>query len=166
MRMTSTMRALLLATIALMAVEACVSSSGNHARSESTAAEIANARAEIWSKELLIYAARGRGDLDIYISNASPSYLGWPPGWATPSGLDQLRAGAAQMKTQTQEQLTMTQDAFTMSGDTAIIYYSTHRTRLPGGEAVDQRFDVTHVWVREGGQWKLLGSMGRGKLKP
>ena len=60
----------------------------------------------------------------------------------------------------------MTQEDFTLSGNTGIIYYSTHRTRLPGGEAVDQSFDIVHVWVREAGRWKLLGALGRDKLKP
>ncbi len=130
-----------------------------------TQADIERARAEIWAKELAIYAARGRGDLDTYIASTSNKYLGWPPGWPKPSGLDQLRKGAALMKTQTREQLTMTQEDFTLSGNTGIIYYSTHRTRLPGGEVVDQYFDIVHIWVREAGQWKLLGALGRDKLR-
>ncbi len=122
-------------------------------------------RAEIWQKELMIYTARGRGDLDTYIANASAQYRGWPPSWAKPSGLDALRSDAAKMKSMNQELLEMTQEDFALSGDTAVIYYSTHRTRLPTGEAVDQRFDIAHIWVRENGQWRLLGAMARGKIK-
>jgi ketosteroid isomerase-like protein len=130
-----------------------------------TKGAIERARADIWAKELAIYAARGRGDLDTYMRSASNKFLGWPPIWPKPAGLEQMRKDASRMKTQTQEQLTMTLEDFTLSGDTGIIYYSTHRTRLPSGETVDQQFDIIHVWVREAGQWKLLGASGRDKIK-
>ena len=59
------------------------------------------------------------------------------------------------------------------SGNTAVIYYSTHRTRMPGGEPVDQHFEITHIWAFESGEWRLLGAMGadqgaggRDKLTP
>ena len=124
------------------------------------------AKDEIWAKEQAIYAARGRGDLQVYIDNASEHYMGWPPGWPTPSGIGQLRAGAAQMSSMDQEELAMEFEDITFSGTAAVIYYSTHRTRMPGGEAVDQRFDIVHVWVREEGAWKLLGALGRNKPAP
>ena len=75
-------------------------------------------------------------------------------------------AGAAQVSGIDQEDLTMEFEAITFSGTTAVIYYGTHRTRMPDGEAVDQRFDIVHVWVREEGAWKLLGAMGRTKPPP
>lgn len=122
---------------------------------------IERARDEIWAKELTIYAARGSGDLDMYISNTSARYMGWPPGWDKPSGVEQLKASAAQMKGQSGEELSMDLTGFTLSGDTGVIYYATHRTRLPGGAATDQRFHVIHVWTREQGVWKLIGALGR-----
>lgn len=121
----------------------------------------ARARETIWSKELAIYEARARGDLGVYLANASPRYLGWPPGWDQPSRLDKLRAGAVQMQGSNQEELTMEFADITFSGDAAVVYYDTHRTRLPTGEPVDQRFQIVHVWALENGEWKLLGAMGR-----
>ena len=121
----------------------------------------AAAREEIWAKEQAIYAARGEGDLQYYVDNASEHYMGWPPGWPKPSGIDQLRAGVEQMRGLDQEELAMEFGGITFSGDTAVIYYSTHRTRMPTGEEVDQRFHIAHVWAREEGQWKLLGALGR-----
>ena len=126
----------------------------------------AAARDEIWAKEQAVYEARGRGDVSVYINSSSERYLGWPPGWETPSGLDTLRAGASLMEGMDQEELTMAFENITFSGNTAIIYYSTHRTRLPSGEEVDQRFDICHIWAREEAEWKLLGALGRTKLIP
>ena len=122
------------------------------------------ARAEIWEKELAIYAARGNGDLQYYVDNASEHYMGWPPGWPRPSGIDQLREGVALMRGMDQEELAMRFEDITFAGNAAVVYYSTHRTRMPGGEPVDQWFDITHVWALESGEWKLLGAKGRTKL--
>jgi len=119
------------------------------------------AKAEIWEKEQAIYAARGQGDLQYYVDNASEHYLGWPPGWQKPSGIDQLRAGVEQMRGIDQEELTLEFGDIAFSGNTAVIYYRTHRTRMPGGEPVDQHFEITHIWAFESGEWRLLGAMGR-----
>ncbi|MEM7704412.1 MAG: nuclear transport factor 2 family protein [Pseudomonadota bacterium] len=121
------------------------------------------AREEIWGKEQAIYAARGDGDLQTYINNTSEHYMGWPPGWDQPSGLEKLREGAKGFIQYKEEELTMTFGDITFSGDTAVIYYSTHRTRMPTGEAVDQRFEIIHVWTREEGEWRLVGALGRTK---
>ena len=116
---------------------------------------------EIWAKEQAIYAARGEGDLQYYVDNASEHYMGWPPGWPRPSGIDQLRAGVELMRGMDQEELAMEFGGITFSGNTAVIYYSTHRTRMPTGEEVDQRFHIVHVWAREASGWKLVGALGR-----
>ena len=126
----------------------------------------AEATGEIWAKEQAIYAARGDGDLQVYVDSASDRYMGWPPGWPKPSGLDQLRAGVEQMREFDQEELTMEFGDITFSGNTAVIYYATHRTRMPGGEPVDQRFDICHIWAFEAGEWRLVGAMGRSKVPP
>ena len=49
-------------------------------------ADIDQAREAIWAKELAIYAARGKGDLETYLANTSLHHMGWPPGWDKPSG--------------------------------------------------------------------------------
>ena len=121
---------------------------------------------EIWAKEQAIYAARGEGDLQFYVDNASEHYMGWPPGWPKPSGIDQLRAGVEQMRGVDQEELAMEFGDITFSGNTAVIYYSTHRTRMPTGEEVDQRFHIAHVWAREAAGWKLVGALGRMATPP
>lgn len=128
----------------------------------------AKATQDIWAKELAIYEARGRGDLQVYLDSTSLKYLGWPPGWEKPNRLDKLRSGAQLMKEQkaTQEELTMKMEDITFSGDTSVIYYSTHRTRMPTGEEVDQRFEVIHVWTKEDGVWNLIGGMARDKQDP
>ena len=143
-----------------MAVTACAGQGPGNAEYDRQAAQD-----EIWEKEQAIYAARGDGNLQYYVDNASEHYMGWPPGWPAPSGIEQLRAGVEQMRGVDQEELEMEFGDITFSGNAAVIYYSTHRTRMPTGEAVDQRFDIAHVWVREEDVWRLLGALGRTKAK-
>jgi len=115
---------------------------------------------ELWAKEQAIYAGRGRGDLQPYYDNTSSAYLGWPPQVANPIGREKLKP-AANAAMGSKEKLEMTFSGLTLSGDSALIYYKTHMTMRADGTPADQRYEVVHAWVREGGQWRLLGGMAR-----
>ena len=122
---------------------------------------LAAAREAIWAKELKIYQGRAEAGLEYYLKNTSERYVGWPPGIPKPSSVEALRKSAAGFNRKNSEKLEMSLTDFTMQDGTAVIYYQTHRTMLPDGTAVDERFDVIHVWVREGADWKLIGAMAR-----
>ncbi|WP_375194339.1 nuclear transport factor 2 family protein [Sphingobium sp.] len=129
------------------------------------AEEKAAAQAEIWVKEQSIYAARGRGDIGAYLANTATDYLAWPPLRTMPEGHAGLDRTGRELKGKNQEKLAMRFTGFAMNGDTAIIYYDTHRTQRSDGTPADERFEVTHTWVREDGQWKVLGGMARATPK-
>lgn len=134
------------------------------AQAEELDPETIAARDAIWAKEKAIYAARGDGNLQVYADSISDAYVGWPPGLDEPGDSDYLRQAAANMAAMENvdnEKLTMELTGFTRSGDTAVIYYRTHRTALPTGEPVDQRFHIIHVWTLEEGDWRLIGALGR-----
>lgn len=122
---------------------------------------VAAARDEIWAKELAIYADRGNGQLDFYVANASPRYLGWPPTAAAPMPLDGVRRDSDAMRGKTREQIKTSFEGFTLSGGTAVIYYANHRTMKADGTPVDQLFENIHVWTQEDGQWRLIGGLAR-----
>jgi hypothetical protein len=119
------------------------------------------ARDAIWTKEQNIYKGRAEAGLTYYLANTSDRYVGWPPGLAKPSNLDALRKSSAGVNRKNSEKLELTFTDFTLRDSTAVIYYQTHRTMLPNGTPVDERFDTIHVWVREGTDWKLIGAMAR-----
>ena len=121
----------------------------------------AAAQAEIWAKEQAIYNDRGKGNLRAYIDNVAADYRAWPPYSARPTGVDSLKSAQPRMAAENREILVMEFVDFAFAGDAAVIYYQTHRTRLPNGTAVDERFEVTHSWVRRDGAWKVLGGMAR-----
>jgi hypothetical protein len=125
------------------------------------AAQKAAIQEEIWTKEQAIYAARGRGDIGVYLANAATDYLAWPPLRAQPEGNEGLNKTGRELKGKNQERLAMHLTGFAVNGDTAVIYYDTHRTRRSDGTPADERFEVTHTWVREEGTWKVFGGMAR-----
>ena len=127
-----------------------------------TQQEIDQAREIIWAKELGIYKARPVTGLDYYIENASPNYVGWPPDIPSLMPIAQTKINQTGIQIPNSEKLEMFFDDFAMHGYAAVIYYNTHRTVMPDGSPTDQRFHITHVWVKDDdGDWKLLGAMGR-----
>lgn len=126
-----------------------------------SAEERAKVEALLWDKEQKIYLGRAAGGLDYYLSQISENYVGWPPGVAKPSDASALRESAKRMTGNNQEKLTMEKTGFTMEGDTAVIYYKTHRTVRPDGKAVNEQFENIHVYTRRGEDWKLIGALAR-----
>ena len=119
------------------------------------------ARDAIWAKELAVYEGRGRGDISIYVSNTAEGYSAWPPFSPVPYGRETLQANGGGTNGGTEEKLAMELVSFTLNGESAIIYYKTHMTRAADGTPVDYRYEVTHTWVLEDGNWKVLGGMAR-----
>lgn len=147
-------------TVALFAT-AVVSAAGGFVAANARDDAAAEARRVIWAKEMAIYEGRSRGSVAYYLANASPNFLAWTAGTKAPYRLDTLRAGQAAMQGRDREIISTTFRDFVLSGDTAIIYYQNHRTRLPDGTEVDQVYDNIHVWQKTDGDWKVLASMSR-----
>ena len=146
-------------TAAFLTLSLCASASAQ------TADEKTKIRDAIWVKEQAIYVNRAQGDLEYYVQNTSPNYVGWPPSAAKPLPLTGLKADAKRMVGQNKEKLTMEFTDFALSGNTAVIYYANKRSVKPDGTPVDETFENIHVWTREGADWKLVGAMSRHQPK-
>jgi hypothetical protein len=125
-----------------------------------TAAETADAKAKIWAKEQSIYADRAAGNLNSYLKATAPNYMAWPPFSRSPYGREGLKETTPRVAG-AKEHITSEFTNFTLQGDTAVIYYTNHRTAMGDGTPVDQYFENIHVWVRLGDDWKVLGGMSR-----
>ncbi|MBT0668218.1 nuclear transport factor 2 family protein [Novosphingobium profundi] len=136
---------------------------GGAASAAEDPAAIEAAKTTIWTMEQAIYAGRGKGDISAYADNTAQGYLAWPPILAKPMRVDGFKRAKAPPE-MAHEKLEMELLDFTLYGDTAIIYYRTHRTMLADGTPADDRFDVTHTWVQEGGKWRVLGGMARSQV--
>jgi ketosteroid isomerase-like protein len=121
------------------------------------------AKKAIWGRELAIYDGRSRGDLSLYLASIAAGYVAWPPFNEVPKGEDGLRATGKQMAGKTRERIAMTFLDLALNGDTAVVYYKTHRTFRADGTPVDEHYEVTHTWIMQDGTWKVLGGMARAR---
>ncbi|MEM1263244.1 MAG: hypothetical protein AAGH76_12665 [Pseudomonadota bacterium] len=121
----------------------------------------------IWQQELAIFEGRGNGTIRTYLDSASDDYLGWPPVLPTPTNLDALKASADAAIALRGEVSDLSRQGFSLSGDTALMYFLNHRTRLGDGMAaegerdVDEYYENIHVWQQQDGAWKLIGGFAR-----
>jgi hypothetical protein len=134
------------------------------AASAQTAEEKKQSQDTIWTMEQSIYAGRAKADMSNYQNNTAENYLSWPPQLAKPMGRSKLKNPAP--KVSGKEKLDMEFMDFTQQDNTAIIYYQTHRTMLMDGTPVDERFQVTHTWIKVDGKWQVLGGMARPVASP
>jgi hypothetical protein len=146
---------------ALLLVMAVAGAPAPGAAAESDTAYRDRVRDEIWAMERAIYAGRGDGDMQPYIDALAADYKAWPPFREAPAGAAALEDLAGRMRGQDQEELEMTFLDFSLNGDTASIYYRTHRTRMADGSPADDRYEVIHVWVREDNVWRVFAGMAR-----
>src|SRR3546814_4631471 len=95
-------------------VGAALASAACHAETPTvpTPKDKAAAQAEIWEKEQAIYAARGRGEIGVYLSNTATDYLAWSPLRAQTEGNDGLRKTGMMLEGKAQELLQMTLAGF------------------------------------------------------
>jgi hypothetical protein len=145
---------LLVACVATLAAQATVAT-------DESAEYREQVRAEIWAKEIAIYAGRGDGNLQPYIEALATDYMAWPPFRDTPADAEGLEDLALRMRGQDQEELEMTFLDFSLNGNTASIYYKTHRTRSADGSPANDFYEVIHVWVKEDGIWRVFAGMAR-----
>ena len=115
----------------------------------------------IWQKEMAIYQGRANADLSYYLSNTSDNFLAWTAGTPKPYNKQEFSEKQKAISGNNKEIITTKFDGFTLSGNTAVIYYTNHRTRLPDGKIVDQKYDNIHVWINEDCSWNVFASMSR-----
>jgi ketosteroid isomerase-like protein len=144
----------------MMLALAALSLSPSLARADE-ASDKALAKSQIWPMEQAIYAGRASGNMSAYINNTASGYMAWPPQAAKPMGDATLKSTSGGIPPTSKEKLTMEFVDLAVHGDTAVIYYRTHRTMRFDGTPVDESFETAHTWVRENGQWRVLGGMAR-----
>jgi ketosteroid isomerase-like protein len=130
-----------------------------------TADEKETAKNAIWAKEQAIAQGSASVGLKLYLDNASPNYVGWPPDPPKPMALPVLKQASDRMAGPDKQELTQNFVDFTMHGDTGVIYFINHRTSMPDGRPVNQKWEIIHVWVRDNGDWKIVGAMARQEPK-
>ncbi|MCC6171341.1 MAG: nuclear transport factor 2 family protein [Gammaproteobacteria bacterium] len=126
-------------------------------------ADAATARAldEIWAIEARIYAGRARGTMQPYVDAVSRNMLSFPFGVANPLDYAAFAASAQRFSGDRERNRVFLKGFYLTGGNTAVIFYRSHRTVRPDGAPVDEYWDTTHIYAREADGWKLMSSINR-----
>lgn len=116
---------------------------------------------DIWAIEAQIYAGRARGTMQPYVEAASRSMLTFPFNAANPQDYAGFVESAKRFTGDQERNRVFLKGFYLTGGNTAVIFYRAHRTVRPDGTAVDEYWDTTHIYAREGAGWKLLSSFNR-----
>lgn len=116
---------------------------------------------EIWAIEARIYEGRARGTMQPYVEVASRSMLTFPFNAENPQDYAGFVESARRFTGDKERNRVYLKGFYLTGGNTAVIFYRAHRTVRPDGTAVDEYWDTTHIYAREGPGWKMLSSFNR-----
>ena len=116
---------------------------------------------EIWAMEAKIYAGRATGTMQPYVDAVSRNMLSFPFGTANPIDYVAFVESAKRFKGDKESNRIYLKGFYLTGGNTAVIFYRSHRTVRPEGTVVDEYWDTTHIYAREEGRWWLMSSINR-----
>ncbi len=116
---------------------------------------------EIWAIEARIYDGRARGTMQPYVEAASRNMLTFPFNAANPQDYAGFVESAKRFTGDKERNRVFLKGFYLTGGNTAVIFYRAHRTVRPDGTVVDEYWDTTHIYAREGAAWKMLSSFNR-----
>jgi ketosteroid isomerase-like protein len=116
---------------------------------------------EIWKLEEAYFTNLYRADYEGVLTLVHPQFLGWPGNLPKPIGREESAQFMKRLIPRpTPCTIRIERDGLQRSGDTALTQYTLH-VNCPeaSGTARRQSSRITHTWVGQEGQWKLLGGM-------
>lgn len=103
-----------------------------------------------------------QGDLDGYLKTRSEDYIGWPT-WTKGPVTKAFIKNNMNMQHTTVSSYNLEPLAVKIFGNVAIAMFVYH---MEDGLGNIHRVGVTHTWMKQGGEWKIIGSMTASCLKP
>ena len=116
---------------------------------------------EIWKLEEAYFTNLYRADYEGVLALVHPQFLGWPGKLPKPIGREESAQFMKKLIPRpTPCTIRIERAGLQRSGDAALTQYTLH-VNCPeaSGTSRTQSSRITHTWVRQEGQWKLLGGM-------
>jgi ketosteroid isomerase-like protein len=116
---------------------------------------------EIWKLEEAYFTNLYRADYGGVLALVHPRFLGWPGNLPKPIGREESAEFMKRLIPQpTPCGIRIEHAGLQQSGDTALTQYILH-VDCPTASGMErtQSSRITHTWIRQKGQWKLLGGM-------
>ena len=116
---------------------------------------------EIWALETAYMTHLKEGNIDGVAAFFHQDFLGWPSHSAEPVGRSEARASVERLLEDLQiTGVKLRPQAIHLEGGLAVVHYLVVLT-INGEEEVPEAavFRLTHTWIKERGEWKILGGM-------
>lgn len=126
------------------------------------AADTAVDEERLWERERAYWQYVEKNDLAAYANLWHEDFLGWPSISATPVGKDHITDW---ITSQTSKGLTFKEGelrpaGLRVTGDVAFAcYWITFRWVDKDGKGAAHTLRITHAWVRNGKDWRIIGGM-------
>lgn len=120
------------------------------------------AQQAVWEREETYWDLVEAGNLERYLELWDDDFVGWPFDTETPITRSSLRTYERDWfeKLNAGEfRYTLTPQAIAVAGDVAIAYYRAHLNYIDDHEEETMNVRVTHTWLHDDEEWKILGGM-------
>lgn len=131
------------------------------AETSTTQPEWSAAEREIWALEARYMTLFKDGNLDGMASFYHQDFLGWPSHSIAPVNRSGGRASVENLLQTLQiTDLELQPLAIHIEGEIALVHYVAVLTVAANGSSPEEMpFRLTHTWINEQGEWKILGGM-------
>ncbi len=119
---------------------------------------------KIWAQEEAYFTHFYKAEYEDMLALVHDQFLGWPGGQSQPIGKEESSRFMKQaVPKPTNCKITIERAGIRVLGSVALTQYTIHvNCRDSAGIAKIQSSVITHTWVKEGADWKLLGGMSAG----
>lgn len=114
----------------------------------------------VWKEEESYWRFLESRDMDSYLKLFHEQFVSWPYESPRPSDKPAVRQMIEDLK-RSYRLVTYELNplAIKVIGDIAVVYYSVRYMVETQGEQIEDVRRVSHTWIRDDGEWKILGGM-------
>lgn len=114
----------------------------------------------VWKEEESYWRFLESRDMDAYLKLFHEGFVSWPYESSRPSDKPAVRRMTDDLR-RSYRLITYELNplAIKVIGDTAVVYYSVRYVVESQGDQIEDVRRISHTWIRDDGQWKILGGM-------
>jgi len=126
-------------------------------------ASLTKEQQEVWNREEAYWHAVRARDANAYIALWHEDFVGWPYFDEEPIRKSDVRKNPfpwVRNSNNAMETFEITRKAVQVFGETAVVHYLvTGRSKQSDGKVAVRVSRITHMWMRSGGVWLIVGGM-------
>ncbi len=120
---------------------------------------MSEAEQKIWEMEKNYWEFWIKGDIDGYMTIVHDDFIGWPASAKEPIEKEEGRDFVEKLLTQTKPiNFDIKPLGISIIDNVAVVHYFLFWKDAEGNK-VGKPYRITHTWIKQGGEWKVIGGM-------